>query len=199
MSTRDRILERRAKFITTALVFAAGCSREQGVGATKVPDGEGKPKSSLAPAQPSGPVKPPPGRPALEATVSEAGVTHRSEAVARIERTYEATAKLAAAVPAVCPLGHAECKARFEVFANEWARLRDDLRGFFGRCAAKTPDDKAVEAMLRAHHAWLQQWLGAIEVAGRSAVEGDAGAEWEDLLRKAQDAHPQPCLKYYCP
>lgn len=194
MSARDRILERRARFISTALVLAAGCSREQAQ-ATRAPEKDVQPTVS---AQPASAVKPPKDRPPLDATVSDAGVVHREEARRQIDATYTAVEKLASSVPAPCPLEHADCKAKFAAFADEWARLEDELHAFLPRCPAKTPDDKAVEAMLTAHRNWLQEWLKAIDEAGRVAA-GDAGTAWSDLREKAIEAHPQPCLKYYCP
>ena len=199
MSTRDRILERRAKFISTALVLAAGCSREQGNGASKLPEAESKPATSVTAVQAAGPVKPPPDRPSVDPKVSAAGVTRRTQMVEFIEKVHAATAKLASSVPAPCAFGHEECKARFVVFTDEWARIKDELRGFYPRCPAKLPDDVAIDKMLSEHHRWLTKWLAAIELAGRSAIQGDSGTEWDDLLQKAADAHPQPCLKYYCP
>lgn len=194
MSARDRILERRARFVSTALVLAAGCSREQ-TPATRAPEKDVVPAVT---AQPASSVKPPKDRPPLEAKVSDGGVEHRDQAVARIEKTHAAVSKLASSVPPPCPLEHADCKAKFAAFADEWARLEDDLLSFLPRCPAKTPDDKAVEAMLTAHRNWLGEWLKAIDEAGRIAA-GDAGTAWNELREKAIDAHPQPCLKYYCP
>lgn len=205
MSARDRILERRAKFISTALVLAAGCSREQG--ASKVPGAEVRPApAASAPADatpsvaaPGGPVRPPPGRPSLEVSVSAAGAPDKTAALARIDEVYRKVEALAGAVPAACPLGHAECKARFEKFADDLAVTRASMQRFIPPCPAKKADDKAIEALMTAHDRWFHQWLAAIEAAGRAAVADDAGTAWADLMRKADEAHPEPCLKYYCP
>lgn len=196
---RDRILERRARFISTAMLLAAGCSREQS-SPTKLPDTEVKATdaSTPPPAVKPASVKPPPDRPSLDAKVSDAGVTRRDGALEMINKAYGATEKLASSVPAPCTLDHPECKEKLAKFLDEWARIEDELHGFYPRCPAKLPDDIAVDKMLSAHAAWLREWLTSIENAAKSTV-GDAGTDWEKLRNDAINAHPQPCLKYYCP
>jgi len=200
MARDEEILKRRARFISTALVLAAGCSREQSQ-ATRVPEADGKPSVATAQPQPVGPVKPPADRPPLDAKVSTAGESKRAESIASIEKTHAAMSKLAGAVPAPCGLNHADCMAKFKTFADEWARLRDELLDFSPRCPAKLPDDIAIDGMLSAHRAWLTKWLDAIEAAGKSAAlsQSDASNEWNKLRNDAIEAHPQPCLKFYCP
>lgn len=200
MSTRDRILERRAKFISTALVLAAGCSREQTI-ATKVPDGEGaKPTpGAIAPVKP-GPVAPPKDKPSFEIHVTSAAAERRDLLVKHLEKLHEDVAKLAGSLPAACPMDDAECKARFQAVASEITRIQEEgIQHLFPRCPAKTADDKAIEKAIDEHAAWLRSWLAAIDKAVRGALQGDAGAEWDALLGSAAAAHPQPCLKYYCP
>jgi hypothetical protein len=197
MSARDRILERRAKFIGTALALATGCSRDPAA-SIKSPDGDGKSVSTAVAGDKAPPVPPPTERPSLVADVSDAGVGARDDTVAQIKALEDATSKLAASVPAPCPLDHAACKARLRAFADEWARLQGDAVQLERRCPAKTPDDRAVETLMREHRGWLLVWLAAIQKAARASVQG-GGAEWDELVQKAEEAHPQPCLKYYCP
>lgn len=204
MPRDEDILKRRARFISAAALLAAGCSRDQAT--TKpsaVPSTESKPQATAsAAAKPPPPVPAPANRPSLEATVSAAGQAKRADAAARIEKVHTAIEQAAGAIPAGCPLHDPICRARFKVFADDLAKLREDVYELHApRCPPKLADDIAVEKMLSAHQTWLYQWLEAIEKAGRDAADqhGDAGSVWEELHSEAAKAHAHPCLKFACP
>lgn len=204
MPRDEDILKRRARFISAAAILAAGCSRDQSTSKpVAVPSTESKPTAS-APAEtkPPPPVKAPADRPPLDPKVSTAGQAKRADAAARIEKVNAAVEQAAAAIPAGCPLHDPACRARFKVFHDDLAKLRDDVYDLhLVRCPPKTPDDKAVEDMLQAHQAWLYRWIDDIEKAGRAAADAhdDAGSVWDELHKEAAAAHPHPCLKFACP
>jgi hypothetical protein len=204
MARDEEILKRRARFISAAAILAAGCSRDQAT--TKpvaVPSSESKPTAS-SPAESKAPpaVKPPPDRPPLDPKVSTAALAKRADAAARIEKVNKAVEEAAGAIPAGCPLHDPACRARFKIFHDDLAKLRDDAYNLnLVRCPAKAPDDKAIEDMLQRHQDWLYRWIHDIEKAGRAAadVHEDAGSVWDELRGEAESAHPHPCLKFACP
>lgn len=198
MPRDEEILKRRARFVSAALVLAGGCTREK-EGATAVPAAESaKAKTPDPPVTPPPKVPPPPDRPSLEAKVSAAAKTKLSDSQAQIEKIYAGTEKLAAAVPAPCALDETSCRGRFKAFADELAKLREDVYKLGPpRCPAKLPDEKAIEEMVGNHRHWLSTWLANIEKVATSAL--DAGTAWEDLRREAAMAYPHPCLKFACP
>jgi hypothetical protein len=198
MPRDEEILKRRARFVSAALVLAGGCTREK-EGASPLPAAESaKAKTPDPPVTPPPKVQPPPDRPSLDATVSPAAKTKLTDAQAEIEKIYAGTNKLAGAVPAPCALDETSCHARFKAFADELAKLRDEVYQLGPpRCPAKLPDDKAIETMVDNHRRWLSTWLANIEKVATTAL--DAGTAWEDMRREAAMAYPHPCLKFACP
>ncbi|MBI2392309.1 MAG: hypothetical protein HYV09_22160 [Deltaproteobacteria bacterium] len=202
--SRDEILRRRARFVSAALMLTTGCSREPArTDAKAVPSTEAKAVASTPePPRPTPPVKPPADRPTFAITVSTAGEAKRAAAAASIEKIHAGIEELAGAIPIGCLLVEPTCRARFKVFATDVARLREDIyRLSPPHCPPKAADDKAVEAMLHAHRAWLGQWLDKVEDAGRAAAaaQGDAGSAWDELHAEAAKAYAHPCLSLVCP
>lgn len=202
--SREEILRRRARFVSAALMLSTGCSREPARTEVKaVPSAEAKASASPAePPRPPPPVKPPPDRPSLAIKVSAAGEATRAAAAASIEKVHAAIEELAGAVPVGCMLTEPACRARFKVFAEDVARLRDDVyRLWRAHCPPKAADEKAVAAMLQDHQTWLGKWIDRIESAGAAAAaaQGDAGSTWDDLRADAAKAHAHPCLSIVCP
>ncbi len=195
--SREEILKRRARFVSAALLLATGCTRAKD-GASALPDTEAvKPVPPPPSTAPPAKVRPGEPRPILDAKVSAAGEPKLKVAKDEIEKSFAAIDKLAGSVPVACELGEKSCKERFRAFADEAARIRDDLIGMHMRCPPKAPDDKAIENLREEHRQFMLRWLIAIEkVAGETS---DAGAEWEKLKHEAAEAHPQPCLKFACP
>ena len=197
MARDEEILKRRARFVSAALLLAAGCTKPKD-GATAVPDSESVKQVPEPPVTPPPKVKAPPDRPTLDVKVTPAAEKRRDDALAAIDKVHRAVDKLAGEVPAACVLSESSCKARFEAFANRLMQLRDDAYALSPlHCPPKLADDKAIEGLLGNHGGWLSRWLSEIEkVAGETA---DAGAAWEDIRSSAAAAHPHPCLKFHCP
>lgn len=198
MPRDEEILRRRARFVSAALVLASGCTRNRD-GASPLPDSEAV-KAAPSPPMPAPPprVPPPPDRPALSAKVSAAGEPARDAAIKQIETLHASIEKLAGSIPAACELSETSCHARFKAFAEQIAKLDDDVYALHPpRCPAKLPDDIAVEKLRSEHRSWLDQWLRAIDVAAEQMH--DAGTAWHDLRTAARAAYPHPCLKFYCP
>ncbi len=198
MPRDEEILKRRARFVSAALLLAAGCTREKD-GAAPLPPAEAKkPQPPEAPTKPPPRVEPPADRPSLTAKVSAASATKLADATAKIEKIHATIDKLASAVPAPCVLDEPTCKTRFKAFAGELAKLDDEIYKLSPpRCPAKLPDDKAIEEMVGDHRAWLSKWKHDIENVATAAL--DAGTAWEDMRREAAMAYPHPCLKFACP
>ncbi len=203
MPRDEDILKRRARFISAAALLAAGCSRDQST--TKpiaVPSTESKPVASAPESKPPPPVKAPANRPPLDPKVSTAGQPKRAEAAAAIEKVNTAVEQIASAIPAGCALHEPACRARFKVFIEDLAKVREDVYALqVVRCPAKLPDDIAIEKMLQDHQDWLNRWIYEIDKAGRAAADAheDAGSVWEELRNDAEKAYPHPCLKFACP
>lgn len=194
MSSSDRILARRARFV--AMVMAVGCHNDK-TGASALPDTEVK-KVSPPPEPPKPPkVAAPPNRPPLTAKVSVAGEAKRAAAATRIEAIEKSIDELAGAIPVGCALDAPGCQGRFKAFADRIARLREDLFGLvpFG-CPSKLADDIEVKKMVGEQHVWLSQWLDAVEKVGRAQIKGDG---WEELYADAAKAYAHPCLSFACP
>ncbi len=203
--SREKILERRARFVSAALVVMTGCTREaDGNKPGPLPTTESKatvPKPA-PPPKPPGAVPPPPDRPPLTAKVSVTGDAKRAAAAAKIEKIHEAIKQTADAIPAGCVLTDPACHTRFKLFHEKLAELREQVYELGPpRCPPKLADDIAVEAMVDAHRQWFGVWLHEIEKAGKEAAlsQADAGDEWEQLHHEAAAAHPHPCLKFACP
>jgi len=203
MPRDEDILKRRARFISAAALLAAGCSRDQATTKpTAVPSSESKPTVSVPESKPPPPVAAPANRPSLDPKVSTAGQPKRAEAAAAIEKVNTAIEEISGAIPAGCPLHEPVCRARFKVFHDDLAKLRDDVYKLHeARCPAKLPDEIAIEKMLQDHQNWLNRWLFSIEKTARAAadVHEDAGSVWDELHNEAAKAHPHPCLKFACP
>jgi hypothetical protein len=141
----------------------------------------------------------------MEAKVSTAGEAKRAAASARIDKIEKSLGELAGAIPAGCLLTDPVCRTRFKVFAEEVARLREEIYALHPpSCPPKLPDDKAIDHMVLAQRAWLGQWLDDVEKAGRASAEalspqGDAGSTWDDLRADAEKAYAHPCLSFACP
>ena len=77
-------------------------------------------------------------------------------------------------VPAGCELSDPICRARFKLFHEQLAKLREQIFSLLPPgCLPKLADDIAVRAMVSHQHVWLTQWLDGIEKAGRATVPGD--------------------------
>ena len=130
------------------------------------------------------------------------GEAKRALAATNIERVEKAIDELAGAIPAGCDLGDPICRARFRLFTDQLAKLREDIYRLSPKgCPPKLADDIAVGQMVSNHHVWLTQWLDAIEKVGHAAASarGDAGDVWNELQSEAALAYAHPCLSFACP
>lgn len=198
-SRREEILKRRAQFVSAALLLAVGCNRDKPM-ASAVPDAESK-KVALEPSpKPPARVEAPPNRPPLTAKVSVTGEAKRAAAAARIEKLEKAIDELSGAVPAGCELSDPICRARFRLFHEQLAKLREQIFSLLPPgCPPKLADDIAIREMVSHQHVWLTQWLEAIEKVGRATAIGDAGTVWDELRADASRAYAHPCLSFACP
>jgi hypothetical protein len=172
------------------------------VKASAVPSAESKPEKKPEPPKAPPPVKPPPDRPALTAKVSTSGEAKRAAASARIDKVEKAIEELAGAIPVGCDLAEPGCRGRFKAFAEEVAKLREQVYALHPLgCPPKLADDIAVDRMVLDQRSWLGQWLDEVEKAGKASADAiaDAGTTWEDLRADAAKSYAHPCLSISCP
>jgi hypothetical protein len=199
MSRRDEILARRARFVSAALVLALGCKGDK-PNALAVPDAETKKATPAPEPKPPPKVAPPLNRPPVTAKVSVSGEAKRAAAAAKIEAIEKSIDELAGAIPAGCGLADTICRARFKAFADQLAKIREDIYALSPpACPPKLADDIAIQKMISQQHVWLSQWLDQVEKVGREQVRGDAGTAWQELYADAAKAYAHPCLEFACP
>lgn len=200
MSPKDRILRRRAQFVSAALLLS-GCHQSETGKANAVPSSEHKVVEKPDPKPPPV-VKAPPDRPAFTAEVSTAGEAKRAAASAKIEAIEKSLEELGAAIPTGCDLNEPACKGRFKVFAEKVTQIQEQLQALGNfPCPAKTPDEGAIRRMILDQRTWLTRWLDEIEKTGRAQADAiaDAGKAWDDLRADAAKAYAHPCLEFSCP
>jgi hypothetical protein len=200
VSPKDRILSRRAQFVSAALLLS-GCHQPEAGKANAVPSSEHKVETKPEPKPPPV-VKAPPDRPAFTAKVSTGAEAKRAAAAAKIEAIDKSLEELGGAIPTGCDLNEPACKGRFKVFAEKVTQLREQLSAMtMFPCPAKNADETAIRKMIGEQYTWLTRWLDDIEKTGRAQADAiaDAGTAWDDLRADAAKAYAHPCLEFSCP
>lgn len=201
MARDEEVLRRRARFVATALVLA-GCTKEKPSSVEPLPSQEGKPTTttSATTLAPSPGVAEPPDRPALTAKVSPAAQKDLEARVKVIDDLYVAIKKTASALPPKCDLAEADCLAKVRAYVLLLGDHKDAIPDA-PRCPPKGADALALEKLRDDHARWFGKWLKLIDerLDSQYASSADAGGVLAGLRMQADQAHPQPCLKYSCP
>jgi hypothetical protein len=202
--SRERILLRRAQFVTAALSGLAGCNPSSKVNEVPHPDPSTKPipaATASASAQPEAEL--PDGIPALDtpAGVSEIAKEQFDRLSKQVREVHEHLARAANAIPS-CMIADEACKKTFRTVADHLVQAEQGIQELGPRCPGKSKDAKMVDARVGEHRTFAKARLDKIRKRLASTLEAQGPAAtkaWSDVFEASEHANPQPCLKYACP
>ncbi|MGZ3453690.1 MAG: hypothetical protein ACXVEF_29060 [Polyangiales bacterium] len=203
--SRERILLRRAQFVTAALSGltsgVAACSKVNDVPRA---DPSNKPLPAVSASASSQPeAELPPGLPSLEtpAGVSSIAKEELEKLAGKVRAVHEHLARAANAIPS-CSIADEACKKIFREIADHLVQAEQGIQHFGPRCPGTSKDAKLVDARVDEHRTFAKDRLAKIRqrLASTLEAQGPAAAKtWTEVLNASVDANPQPCLKYACP
>jgi hypothetical protein len=200
---RQRILLRRAQFVTAALAgLSTACSK-----VNEVPHADPSnkplppPVSASASSQPEAAL--PDGLPPLDTPsgVSEIAKTEFERLATKVRAVHEELAKAANGIPS-CNIADEACKKTFREVADHLVEAEQGIHEMGPRCPGKSKDAKMVDARVDQHRTFAKDRLEKIrkKLAAKIDEQGPAAAKaWADIFDAAVHANPEPCLKYACP
>jgi hypothetical protein len=198
MDDRERILARRARFMTSAL-FALGCA---GTGPKPsqqpvvVPVATSEPTTASAPVPPR--AEPTGEAPSLEVPADAKGIARNMyEALAeRAPKLYAEMDALLRGAPAGCDLSGDACRKEWGRVAEKLADLAEDVAGLQPICPGTSEHGKRYSERVADHIAYGRRRLAALakSLDERFAEHGSTQS-WVELRTQVEGrARAQPCL-----
>ncbi len=199
--TRERILLRRARFVTAALSGLTACSKVSEAPRADPSTKPLPPVSASPSAQPEAelPADLPPL--ATPSGVSEMAKEQYERLAKQVRSVHEHLARAANAIPS-CKLDEEECKKAFRAVADHLVVAEQTIDELGPRCPGSSKEAKAVDARVDEHLEYARERLQKIRKRVTTALDAqgtDAGSTWEEIVQASVQAHPQPCLKFACP